>query len=114
MDKRILNLREEIDKIDEKIITLLKSRMDVSKKVGELKATLHIPVEDRGREDEIIQRLGELADGILRRYLNHQSKYKNRIITVGCWTVISICLYSMFRETNKFFWCEWQQRVETT
>jgi chorismate mutase len=46
MDKRILNLREEIDKIDEKIITLLKSRMDVSKKVGELKAALHIPVGD--------------------------------------------------------------------
>ena len=27
---------------------------------------------------------------------------------------ISICLYSMFKETNKYFWCEWQQRVETT
>ena len=66
MDKRILNLREEIDKIDEKIITLLKSRMDVSKKVGELKAALHIPVEDKGREDEIIQRLGELANGHLK------------------------------------------------
>lgn len=66
MDKRILNLREEIDKIDEKIITLLKSRMDVSKKVGELKAALHIPVEDKGREEEIIQRLGELADGNLK------------------------------------------------
>ena len=66
MDKRILNLREEIDKIDEEIITLLKSRMDVSKKVGELKAALHIPVEDKGREDEIIQRLGELANGHLK------------------------------------------------
>ena len=66
MDKRILNLREEIDKLDEKIITLLKSRMDVSKKVGELKVALHIPVEDKGREDEIIQRLGELANGHLK------------------------------------------------
>ena len=66
MDKRILNLREEIDKLDEKIITLLKSRMDVSKKVGELKAVLHIPVEDKGREEEIIQRLGELAEGDLK------------------------------------------------
>ena len=66
MDKRILNLREEIDKIDEEIITLLKSRMDVSKKVGELKAALQIPVEDKGREDEIIQRLGELANGHLK------------------------------------------------
>ena len=37
MDKRILDFREEIDEIDEKLITLLKSRMDVSKKVGELR-----------------------------------------------------------------------------
>ena len=66
MDKRILNLREEIDEIDEKIITLLKSRMDISKKVGELKVALHIPVEDKGREEEIIQRLGELANRNLK------------------------------------------------
>ena len=66
MDKRIINLRKEIDKIDEKIIALLKSRMDLSRKVGELKLTLNIPVEDKGREDEIIQRLGELADGNLK------------------------------------------------
>ena len=61
MDKRILNLREEIDEIDEKIITLLKSRMDVSKKVGKLKVTLDIPVEDKGREEEEWQ--GDLAIG---------------------------------------------------
>ena len=66
MDKRILNLREEIDEIDEKIITLLKSRMDISKKVGELKVALHIPVEDKGREEEIIQRLCELANRNLK------------------------------------------------
>lgn len=66
MDKRILNLRKEIDKIDEKIIALLKSRMDFSRKVGELKVALKIPVEDKGRENEIIQRLGEVANGHLK------------------------------------------------
>ena len=66
MDKRILNLRMEIDEIDEKIISLLKNRMDISEKVGKLKEALHIPVEDKGREEEIIQRLGELADGNLK------------------------------------------------
>jgi chorismate mutase len=40
--------------------------MDVSKKVGELKTVLHLPVEDKGRENEIIQRLGELANGNLK------------------------------------------------
>ena len=66
MDKRILNLREEIDVIDSEIINLLKTRMDVSKKVGELKTVLHIPIEDKIREEKIIKRLGELADGSLK------------------------------------------------
>jgi len=66
MDERILNLRKKIDDIDEAIISLLKKRMEVSKKVGELKAELHIPVEDKIREKEIILRLGELADGNLK------------------------------------------------
>ncbi|SVC48254.1 uncharacterized protein METZ01_LOCUS301108, partial [marine metagenome] len=37
MDKRILELRKMIDKFDEKIIQLLKKRMNVSKDVGRLK-----------------------------------------------------------------------------
>ncbi len=65
MDKRILNLRDEIDKIDQKIISLIKSRMAISKKVGKLKAELDIPIEDKKREDQIIQSLARLADGNL-------------------------------------------------
>ena len=65
MDKRILEQRKAIDEIDEKIISLLKKRMTVSKKVGELKAELQIPIEDKSRESEIIERLSELAEGNL-------------------------------------------------
>ena len=57
MDKRILGLRQLIDKLDEEIIQLLKKRMNVSKEVGRLKEELHIPVEDKTREKEIIERL---------------------------------------------------------
>ena len=61
MDKRILTLREQIDKLDEEIIKLLKIRMKISKKVGLLKEKLHIPIEDKFRENEIIERLTSKA-----------------------------------------------------
>jgi monofunctional chorismate mutase len=61
MDERIIKLREEIDAIDSKIIRLLKDRMAISKNVGKLKEALHIPVEDKTREEEIIHRLTQHA-----------------------------------------------------
>jgi len=57
MDKRILELRRQIDNLDEEIIQLLKTRMGISKEVGKLKEKLDIPVEDTNRENEIIERL---------------------------------------------------------
>ena len=57
MDKRILQLRNEIDNLDEEIIQLLKKRMRISKEVGQLKEKLDIPIEDKEREKEIIDRL---------------------------------------------------------
>jgi len=61
MDKRILELRQQIDKLDEEIISLLKKRMGVSREVGKLKERLDIPVEDKTRENEIIDRLTKQA-----------------------------------------------------
>ena len=61
MDKRILELRQEIDKLDEEIIQLLRKRMGISKEVGKLKEELDIPVEDKAREQEIIERLTQQA-----------------------------------------------------
>ena len=61
MDKRILELRQKIDTLDEEIIQLLKKRMGISIEVGKLKEKLDIPVEDMGREQEIIDRLTHQA-----------------------------------------------------
>ena len=61
MDKRILELRQQIDKLDEEIISLLKKRMGFSREVGKLKEKLDIPVEDKTRENEIIDRLTQKA-----------------------------------------------------
>ena len=61
MDKRILELRRQIDNLDEEIIQLLKMRMGISREVGKLKEKLDIPVEDTNRENEIIERLTHQA-----------------------------------------------------
>ena len=61
MDRRILELRQQIDDLDEDIIRLLKKRMGISKEVGRLKEKLDIPVEDKSRENEIIDRLTQQA-----------------------------------------------------
>ncbi|MBC8214406.1 MAG: chorismate mutase [Candidatus Marinimicrobia bacterium] len=65
MDKRILILRQDIDNIDEKILSLLKERMKISRKVGELKSKLDVPIEDSNREKTIIERLTHHAKGTL-------------------------------------------------
>ena len=61
MNQRIIELRKQIDNIDEKIINLLKKRMKISKNVGQIKSKLHIPVEDLIREKEIILKLTQKA-----------------------------------------------------
>ena len=61
-------LRNEIDKIDNEILILLNKRMEVVKKVGELKNNTNAPIYRPEREREIIERLTNLSksqNGIL-------------------------------------------------
>ena len=86
MDKRILALRQQIDKLDEEIIQLLKNRMGISKEVGKLKEELDIPVEDKNRENEIIDRLTQqvgqnLSEGELIRIFTAVFKSSKQVQT---------------------------------
>jgi len=51
--ERILPLRKKIDKIDEKILSFLKERVEVSKRIGAIKREYGIPARDYQREDEV-------------------------------------------------------------
>jgi chorismate mutase/prephenate dehydratase len=61
MEDKLLLLRKEIDAIDNEILSLLNKRMEVVKRVGELKNTSNAPVYRPEREKEIIKRLTELS-----------------------------------------------------
>jgi chorismate mutase/prephenate dehydratase len=70
MEKKLKEIREKIDKIDDEILTLLNKRMELVKKVGELKNTTNAPIYRPEREKEIIERLAKLSkeqNGILTK-----------------------------------------------
>jgi len=48
-----VTLRKKIDAIDEKIILLLKERMDICKSIGAFKVKNGLAVKDHRREDEV-------------------------------------------------------------
>ena len=53
MVKELVKLRGEINKLDNKLINLLKKRFEISKKVGKYKLKKGLVVEDKKREKEI-------------------------------------------------------------
>lgn len=55
MQDQLMNLRKQIDEIDESIIILLVKRMKIVKKVGLLKKKQNIPVLDSVRWQKIIK-----------------------------------------------------------
>jgi monofunctional chorismate mutase len=58
----IQELRKEIDKIDDEIIDLLKRRLEIARKIGKIKKERHLPVLDKEREKEVLERAGMFQD----------------------------------------------------
>ena len=51
--ERILALRKKVDEIDEKILRLLKERVEVCKRIGAVKREHGISIRDYQREDKV-------------------------------------------------------------
>jgi len=67
-EKKLNNLRKNIDEIDNKILILLNKRMQIVKRVGEVKNSANTPIYRPEREKEILDRLIYLSkkeNGIL-------------------------------------------------
>ena len=64
---KIKELRKLIDKIDDQLFNLLVERFDVSKKIGDIKASKNINIDDPNREQEIIDRLSIKLEGKLKK-----------------------------------------------
>ena len=74
----IAELREKIDRIDDKILKLIEERVETAKKVGKAKRRHNMPIQDKERELEIQRRLQEktgLDKGLLKRVFGAIIRY---------------------------------------
>ena len=60
-EKALLFIREEIDSIDSKLISLLESRLNLSLQIGKLKKKMDKDLYDEEREAEMLKKIDELA-----------------------------------------------------
>lgn len=65
MSEMIRKLRLEIDAIDDAMLKLLRSRLDLASKIGQIKSQNHQEVLDLQREEEILERLS--CKGLLKK-----------------------------------------------
>ena len=60
MNKKVIKeLRNSIDKVDDQIFDLILKRFDYVEKIGNIKKEMDMPVDDKAREEIIIERLSE-------------------------------------------------------
>ena len=65
--KKIDKLREEIDEVDQKLMNLLLKRFSITKKIGQVKTSNSIGIDDNDRENKIINHLSNKANNNLRK-----------------------------------------------
>ncbi len=113
-EHRLEELRRGIDAIDTEIVQLINKRLEIGKKIGEIKAKRGSEVLDRNREKKILQRLMDIntgpADGDVLKYIfsvimtaTKQMQKANRISYLGpeaSYTHIAALHY--FRHSGNF------------
>ena len=64
LNKEIKNLRTEIDKLDQRILKLLKQRIHITEKIGKIKKSNSSDILDTQRESEIFSNLIEMGGSL--------------------------------------------------
>tara|TARA_Y100000766_G_C18765370_1_gene535618 strand:+ start:643 stop:915 length:273 start_codon:yes stop_codon:yes gene_type:complete len=66
MSKKELSiLRNQINKLDEKLFSMICKRMNIAKKIGEIKVQYNMEIADNDRENELIKHILALPDNSL-------------------------------------------------
>ena len=87
--KDLKKYRDEIDKIDKEIVTLFEKRMDVIKDITSFKKENGLPIEDKDRENKMIEKnknlikkpeYKEYYEYVLKGYLSASKKMQEDII----------------------------------
>lgn len=67
MNNRIEKIRQEIDKIDDDIISNLINRINLARELGKLKARNRLKIHDPEREEFVLNRLSKAAGDLLTK-----------------------------------------------
>ena len=63
--KELSNLRNQINKLDEKLFSMIFKRMNIAQKIGEIKVQHNMEITNSDREDELIKHILGLPDNSL-------------------------------------------------
>ena len=88
--KELEEYRKEIDEINKQIVELFEKRMDLSGKISKYKSEHHLPILNKGREEEVLEKnisrlqnkeysqmAGEFFETIMRLSKEHQQILNN-------------------------------------
>lgn len=79
---QLQNFRKRIDKIDSKIVILLRKRISIIKKIGLFKAKYKRPVKNESREQEILDKLdNDFEKEIFKTILKESKKIQRSKLT---------------------------------
>lgn len=89
MKRNLIEMRDEIDKIDEEFIRLFEKRMNIVTEVANYKKENNIPILNKEREDEVITKnlnrlenieLKSYCEELLRCLMNVSKEYQKKKI----------------------------------
>jgi chorismate mutase/prephenate dehydratase len=123
VDNDLLEIREEIDGIDSKLLDLLNRRMELAIEVGRIKTSKGIPLFHPEREQTIFQRLTELNAGPLSEEslrsiyreifaASRLLQYKLRVAFLGPeWTYSHLASLALFGHSASYLSCNSLEEV---
>lgn len=74
MDKNLKNLRKQIDEIDQEMMNLFIKRMDIVSYIAQTKAINKIDTIDLNREKEILEKINNNSNNLIKSYYSKVQK----------------------------------------
>ena len=90
--------REIINKVDSEMAHLFEQRMDAAKKVAQYKKENGLPIDDFGREAEVIRRNSDYIEN--EEYRSHYVNFIKNNIKISKKSVVLPCIFLFFCQMN--------------
>ena len=89
LETKLEKIRDKIQKIDQRLLSLIKDRMELAEKIAEVKQTLNLDIYDAGQEEKVKRKYKKTAvqlginekvtENICKLILKESKKVQKRI-----------------------------------